>query len=84
MFSLLRARSLVLIVLIGVGWGLEARADKVDWSQYVEPAGYKVPAKQVERPAKPAPAASPTRPPKQATKKQRNSVAQRARAKPKH
>ena len=70
-----------LIVLIGVGWGVEARADRVDWSLYLEPSGYKTPAPAAAPAPKPTPTAKVA---KLAPKRQASKVAQRAPAKPKH
>lgn len=68
----------VLALFLTIGAGV-AHAEKVDWSQYTEPPGYKVPAQP-----KAAPVARPSRATKAATKKQPSTATPRARAKRKH
>jgi len=77
----------VLSVLFVIGAGGNARADKVDWSQYTEPAGYKTPSTRTPTVAKPEvakPEPKPTKVAKQTPAKPAAKVAKRAKpAKPK-
>jgi len=71
-----RARRFVpaLFVVIGLGWSVEARADKVDWSEYLEPPGAKPPVARSS--AKPAAAPRAT---KQSTAKKRTKPSKPAK-----
>jgi hypothetical protein len=66
-----------LSVLFVIGVGGNARADKVDWSQYTEPAGYKTPSTRTPAVVKAEP--KPTKVAKQAPAKPAAKVAKRAK-----